>query len=43
MKMSQLAIDRLNKINWFINLGKATTLPGVLQAQSLSFFYKKPE
>jgi hypothetical protein len=40
MKISQLAIDRLNKINWFVNLGKATTLPVVLQAQSLSLFIK---
>ncbi|MEH3406615.1 hypothetical protein POW88_01105 [Enterobacter quasiroggenkampii] len=40
MKLSQLAIDRLNKINWFVNLGKAITLPGVLQAQSLSLFIK---
>ena len=43
MEISQLAIDRLNRINWFINLGKATTLPGVLQAQSFSFFYKRPK
>lgn len=40
MKISQLAIDRLNKINWFVNLGKVTTLPVVLQAQSLSLFIK---
>ncbi len=35
MKISQLAIHRLNNINWFVNLGVATTLPGVIQAQSL--------
>lgn len=40
MKLSQLAIDRLNKINWFVNLGVATTLSGVIQAQSLSLFIK---
>lgn len=40
MKISQLAIDRLNKINWFVNLGMATTLPGVIQAHSLSLFIK---
>lgn len=33
MKISQLAIERLNKINWFVNLGLATTPPGVIQAQ----------
>jgi hypothetical protein len=40
MKISQLAIDRLNKINWFVNLGVATTLPSVIQAHSLSLFIK---
>lgn len=40
MKISQLAIDRLNKINWFVNLGMATTLPGVIQTKSLSLFIK---
>ncbi|MED5637242.1 hypothetical protein VZ142_05460 [Enterobacter hormaechei] len=40
MKISQLAIHRLNNINWFVNLGVATTLPGVIQAQSLSLFIK---
>lgn len=33
-------MDRLNKINWFVNLGVAMTLPGVIQAQSLSLFIK---
>lgn len=27
MKISQLAIERLNKINWFVNLGLATPPP----------------
>lgn len=40
MKISQLAIDRLNKINWFVNLGMATTLLGVIQTKSLSLFIK---
>lgn len=40
MKISQLAIDRLSKINWFVNLGMATTLPGVIQTKSLSLFIK---
>ena len=40
MKISPLAIDRLTKINWFFNLGVATTLPGVIQVQSLSLFIK---
>jgi hypothetical protein len=41
MKISQLAIYRLNNINWFVNLGVATTLPGVIQSQSLSLFIKE--
>jgi hypothetical protein len=41
MKISQLAIHRLNNINWFVNLGVATTLPSVIQAQSLSLFIKE--
>ncbi|GGD19922.1 hypothetical protein GCM10011513_16750 [Franconibacter daqui] len=40
MKISQLAIDRLNKINCFVNLGVAMTLPGVIHVQSLSLFIK---
>ncbi|WP_449542498.1 hypothetical protein [Enterobacter ludwigii] len=40
MKISPLAIDRLTKINWFVNLGVATTLPGVIQVQFLSLFIK---
>ncbi|WP_148241884.1 hypothetical protein [Enterobacter asburiae] len=40
MKISQLATYRLNNINWFVNLGVATTLTGVIQAQSLSLFIK---
>lgn len=39
MKISQLAMDRLNKINWFVNLGSDDT-PWGLQAQSLSLFIK---
>ncbi|MFS9771116.1 hypothetical protein U0Y97_09760 [Enterobacter chuandaensis] len=38
MKISQLATDRISKINWFVNLGVATTLSGATQAQSLSLF-----
>jgi hypothetical protein len=30
----------LNNINWFVNLGIATTLIGVIHAQSLSLFVK---
>ena len=40
MKISPLAIERLSKINWFVNIGVAVTLPGVIQAQSLSLFIK---
>ncbi|MGG7522993.1 hypothetical protein ACQ3G4_16590 [bacterium BS0013] len=40
MKISPLAIERLRKINWFVNFGVAMTLPGVIQAQSLSLFIK---
>lgn len=41
MKISQLAKYRLNNINWLVNFGVATTLPGVIQAQSLSLFIKE--
>lgn len=41
MKISQLAMHRLNNINWFVNLGVATTLPSVIQAKSLSLFIKE--
>ena len=40
MKISQLAMHSLNNINWFVNLGVAATLPGVIQAQSISLFIK---
>lgn len=40
MKISWLAIYRLNNINWFVNLGVATTLTGVIQVQSFSLFIK---
>ena len=41
MNISRLAVDRLLKINWFINVGKETAMLNVNQVANESDFYKE--